>query len=103
MRELLSTELLQELVKVEGRYIQWEWDRRTLQDDYITLREASGEPVVQRDERGKEFGIRSGRSVMQRLITERSIFEDEMKREPGLRIYRPTEEARLRSGLRKAS
>ena len=52
MRELLSTELLQELLKVEGRYIQWEWNLHTLQDDYITLREAGGEPAIQRDDLG---------------------------------------------------
>jgi hypothetical protein len=103
MRELLSSELLQELVAVEGRYIQWEWDPRTFQNDYISLREANGQLVVRRDSRGREPGVRTGRGAMQRLISEHSIYEDESRRAPGFRIYWPTEEGRSRCDFRKAS
>ncbi|MGA7328383.1 MAG: hypothetical protein WBX25_28805 [Rhodomicrobium sp.] len=103
MREMLSSDLLQDLVAVEGRYIQWEWDPRTLQNDYISLREASGDPVVRRDESGREFSLRTNRDAVQRLISEHSVHEDESRRAPGFRIYRPTEEGSSRCDLRKAS
>ena len=103
MREIFPGDLLRELIAVEGRYIQWEWEPRTFANDYITLREASGHQVVQRDKSGREVGIHVSRGVVQKLISEHSIYEDELRRASGLRIYRPTEEARLRSSLRKAS
>ena len=103
MHDMLSSELLQELVTVEGRYIQWEWDPRTFQNDYISLREADGHLVVQHDSRGRESGVRTGRDVMQRLISEHSIYEDESRRGPGFRIYWPTGEGRSRCDLRKVS
>ena len=103
MREMLSSDLLQDLVAVEGRYIQWEWDPRTLQNDYITLREASGDPVVRRDKSGREFSLRTNRDAVQRLISEHSVHEDELRRAPGFRIYRPTEKGSWRCDLRKAS
>jgi hypothetical protein len=37
MRDMLSSEVLQVLRAVDGRYLQWEWDQRTLSDDYIYL------------------------------------------------------------------
>ena len=39
MHDMLSSDVLQVLIAVEGRYIQWEWNPQTLKDDYITLRE----------------------------------------------------------------
>jgi hypothetical protein len=45
MHDMLSCDVLQVLIAVEGRYIQWEWDPQTLTSDFITLREASGHPV----------------------------------------------------------
>jgi hypothetical protein len=103
MREMPHGDLLRELIAVEGRYIQWEWEPLTLTNDYITLREATGYPVVQRDRSGNEFSVRVSRAVVQRLISECSIYEDEFRRAPGFRIYRPTQEGRSRSDLRKAS
>jgi hypothetical protein len=103
MREILPSDLLQELIAVEGRYIQWEWEPQTLTNDYITLREATGYPVVLHDKRGREFSIHVSRTVIQRLISEHSVYEDELRRASGFRIYRPTEEGRSRRDLRKAS
>ena len=103
MREILPSDLLRELIAVEGRYIQWEWEPRTLTNDYITLREATGHPVVQRDKSGREFSVRVSRGVVQKLISEHSVYEDETRRASGFRIYRPTQEAWSRCDLRKAS
>ena len=103
MREMLPNDLLRELIAVEGRYIQWEWEPRTLSNDYITLREATGHPVVQRDKSGREFSVRVSRGSVQNLISEHSVYEDELRRASGFRIYRPTEEGQSRCDLRKAS
>ena len=103
MREILPSDLLRELIAVEGRYIQWEWEPRTLSNDYITLREATGHPVVQRDKSGREFSVHVSRGAVQKLISEHSVYEDETKRASGFRIYRPAQEGWLRSDLRKAS
>jgi hypothetical protein len=61
---MLSSELLQELVAVDGRCIQWEWDPRTFQDGYISLREADGHLVVRRNSRGRVSGVGTGRDVI---------------------------------------
>src|SRR6516225_6168835 len=101
MREILPDDLLRELTAVEGRYIQWEWEPQTLTNDYITLREATGYPVVLHDKNGREFSVHVSRMVVQRLISEHSVYEDELRRASGFRIYRPTEEGRSRRDLRK--
>jgi hypothetical protein len=103
MREMLSGDLLRALIAVEGRYIQWEFEPQTLQNDYITVREANGEPVAQCDKSGRAFGLRATRDAVQSLIREHSIHEDVSKRAPGFRIYRPTDEGWSRCDLRKAS
>jgi len=103
MREMLPGDLLRELIAVEGRYIQWEWEPQTLTNDYITLREATGHPVVLRDKSGREFSVRVSRGSVQKLISEHSVYEDELRRASGFRIYRPTEEGQSRCDLRKAS
>ena len=103
MHDMLSSDTLQVLIAVEGRYIQWEWDPQTLKNDYITLREANGYPVVGHDKRGREFSLHVPRDVIQTLIGERSVYEDETKRASGFRIYRLTNQGRSRSSLRKAS
>ena len=100
---MLSSDVHQELAADEGRYIEWEWDPRTLKNDYITLREASGHHVVGHDKNGREFSLYVARAVMQRLIGDRSVYEDESKRASGFRIYRPTNQGRSRCDLRKAS
>lgn len=79
MREILPGDLLRELIAVEGRYIQWEWEAQTLTNDYITLREATGYTVVQQDKSGRELNIRVSRGSVQRLISERSVYEDEFE------------------------
>jgi len=103
MRDILPGDLLRELISVEGRYIQWEWDPQTLTNDYITLREATGYSVVQFDRSGRELKIRVPRGSVQRLIVEHSVYEDEERRTPGFRIFRPTEGGRLRRDVRRAS
>ena len=103
MHDMLSSDILQVLIAVEGRYIQWEWDPQTLQNDYITLREADGHPVVRHDKSGREFSLRVARGVIQTLIGGRSVYEDESKRASGFRIYRPTKEGRSRCNFPKAS
>ena len=41
--------------------------------------------------------------AVQKLISEHSIYEDELRRASGFRIYRPTEEGRSRCDLPKTS
>ena len=103
MHRMLSSDVLQELAAVEGRYIEWEWDPRTLKDDYITLREASGHHVVGHDKNGREFSLYVARDIMQRLIGDRSVSEDESKRASGFRLYRLTSEGRSRCDLRRTA
>ena len=103
MHDMLSSDTLQVLIAVEGRYIQWEWEPQTLTNDYISLREATGYPLVIRDKTGRELSVRVSRRAVQKLISEHSLYEDELRRAPGSRIYRPTEEGRSRRDLRKAS
>ena len=76
---------------------------RTLQNDYITLREANGHPVVRHDKSGREFSLRVARGVIQTLIGGRSVYKTNPNRASGFRIYRPTEEGWSRNGLQKAS
>ena len=102
MHDMLSSDVLQVLTAVKGRYIEWEWDPQTLKNDYITLREAGGHPVVGHDKSGREFNLYVARDVIQRLIDERSVYEDESKRASGFRIYRLTNQGRSRSDARKA-
>jgi hypothetical protein len=103
MGEILASDLLRELIAVEGRYIQWEWEPQTRTNDYITLREATGYPVVLQDKSGREVSVHVSRGVIQRLISEHSVYEDETRRASGLRIYRPTQEGWSRCDFRKAS
>jgi hypothetical protein len=103
MHEIFPGDLLRELVAVEGRYIQWEWEPQTLTNDYITLREATGYTVMQHDKNGREHNIWVSRSTVQRLISEHSVCEDESKRGSGFRIYRPTEGGRSRRDMRRVS
>jgi hypothetical protein len=103
MREMLPGDLLRELIAVEGRYIQWEWEPQTLSNDYITLREANGYPVVAHYNSGRLSSFSVTRKVLQTLIGEHAVYEDELKRASGLRIYRPTEGGRSRCDLRMAS
>ncbi len=103
MHYLFSSDVLEELLLVEGRYIEWEWDPRTLRDDYITLRESSGHHVVGQDKNGRAFNLYVTRDVIQRLLGDRSVYEDESKRASGVRIYRPTEGGRSHCDLRRTA
>jgi hypothetical protein len=103
MREILPGDLLRELIAVEGRYLQWEWEPQTLTNDYITLREATGYPVVALDRNGRQSNINVSRGALQTLIGEHSVYEDELRRASGFRIYRPTQEGRSRGERRQAS
>ena len=103
MRDMLSSDVLQVLLAVESRYVQWEWNPQTLKDDYITLREPSGRPVVGHDKSGREHSLRVARDVILTLICDRSVYEDESQRVEGFRIYRPTDQGRWRCDWRKAS
>jgi hypothetical protein len=103
MPDILPGDLIRELISVEGRYIQWECEPRTLTNDYISLREATGYPVVAHDKRGRQVSIRVSRGVLQRLISEHFVYEDELRRASGFRIYRPTDEGRSRCDLPMAS
>jgi len=103
MHHMLSSDVLRELVAVEGRYIEWEWDPQTLKSDYITLREASGHHVVWHDKNGREYNHYVGRDVIQRLIGDHSVYEDESKRASGFRLYRLTDQGRSRCDLRRTA
>lgn len=91
MQHMFSSDVLQALLADEGRYIEWEWDPRTLKNDHITLREASGYHVVRHDKNGRAFNLYVARDAMQGLIGDRSVYEDEAKRASGFRIYRLTD------------
>jgi hypothetical protein len=43
------------------------------------------------DKGGREFSLRAARDVVQKLFDERSVYEDESKRDLGFRIYRLTD------------
>jgi len=103
MHRMLSSDVLQELAAVEGRYIEWEWDPRTLKNDYITLREASGHHVVGHDKNGREFSLYVTRDIMQRLIGDRSVYEDESQHASGFWLYRLTGQGRSRCDLRRTA
>jgi hypothetical protein len=103
MLEILPSDLLRELNAVEGRYIQWEWESQTRANDYTTLREATGYKVAQYDKSGKELRVHVSRGAVQRLISAHSVYEDELRRASGFRIYRPTDGGRSRCDLRRAS
>ena len=100
---LSSDDVLKELIAVEGRYIEWEWDPQTLKNDYITLREASGHHVVGHDKNGREFSLYVARDIMQRLIGDRSVYEDELKRASSFRLYRLTGQGRSCCNLRRTA
>ncbi len=88
MHRMLSSDVLQELAAVEGRYIEWEWDPRTLKNDYITLREASGHHVVGHDKNGREFSLYVARDIMQRSFRLRRRIKARLKF-PALPANRP--------------
>jgi len=95
--QLLSEEILRKLVKVEGRYIEWHWDTRTLTSDHVAMREPGGMQVEISNAGGHEY-LQVPLRALEELIQEQLISEDESERATGFRLYRSTEEGRKRCG-----
>ena len=91
--QLLSEYILDELASVEGRYIEWEWDPRTLSDDFLVMREPDGLQV-----KGGKNGLKLHRRALEELVAENLVAEDPSRRTTGFRLYRLTEEGRRRAG-----
>ena len=77
MHDMLSSDILQVLIAVEGRYIQWEWDPQTLQNDYITLREADGDFIAIGSI--ARFGFRNGDVVLAPFAAWRSVWANKSR------------------------
>jgi hypothetical protein len=96
--QLLSDGILKELLSVEGRYIEWEWDPRTLTDDYITMREPDGFRVAISDKDGLSHHLKVPLRALEELIQENLVSGDPSRRAPGFRLYRLSAEGRKRGG-----
>ncbi len=94
--QLLYEEILKELAGVEGRYIEWEWDPRTLTDDSVAMREPSGLPVNIGDANGRTHHIKVPLRALEALIQEAFVSEDPSRRTAGFRLYRVNAEGRKR-------
>jgi hypothetical protein len=94
----LSEGILKELARVEGRYIEWEWDPRPQADDHIAMRESGGELVQMAHAGGRvqyqNVPVRS----LEELIAQQLVCEDRSKWASGFRLYRLTVEGRRRTG-----
>ncbi len=93
--QLISEDILKELLSVEGRYIEWEWDPRTLTNDYITMREPDGSQVVIRNMGGRSHRLVPLRAL-EELIQEHLISEDPSRKLSCFRLYRLSAEGRKR-------
>ena len=96
--QLISEDILKELLSVEGRYIEWEWDTRTLTNDYITMREPDGAQVAVRNRGGRSNYIKVSLRALEELIQEHLISEDPSRKVTGFRLYRLNAEGRRRGG-----
>ncbi len=96
--QLISEDILKELLSVEGRYIEWEWDTRTLTNDYITMREADGLQVAIRNKGGRSQNLKVPLRALEELIQEHLISEDPSRKVAGFRLYRINTEGRKRGG-----
>jgi hypothetical protein len=94
--QLLSEDILKELLGVEGRYIEWQWDPHTLTGDHITMREPDGLPVTSRNKGGHNSYLKVPLRALEDLIQELLVSEDPSKRASGFRLYRPNAEGRKR-------
>ena len=94
--QLISEDILKELLNVEGRYIEWEWDPRTLTNDYITMREPDGLQVVigNLGERSRYLNVTL--RALEELIQEHVVSEDSTRKVTGFRLYRLNSEGRKR-------
>ena len=91
--QLLSEYILEELASVEGRYIEWEWDPRTLSDDFLVMREPDGLQV-----KADKNRLKVHRRALEELVHEQLVAEDPSRRTKGFRLYRLTAEGRKRAG-----
>ncbi len=98
--QLISEDILKELLSNEGRYIEWEWDTRTLTDDYITLREPDGSQVLVKKRGGRSPYFSVPLRALEELIQEHLISEDSSRKVSGFRLYRLNAETRKRGGPR---
>jgi len=96
--QLISEDILKELLNVDGRYIEWEWDPRTLTNDYITMREPDGSQVVTRNASGRSHPLKVPLRALEELIQEQLISEDPSRKVAGFRLYRLNPEGRKRGG-----
>jgi hypothetical protein len=96
--QLISEDILKELLSVEGRYIEWEWDPRTLTNDYITMREPDGLQVVLRNNGGRSQHLKMTLRALEELIQEHLVSEDPSRKVTGFRLYRLNAEGRKYGG-----
>ena len=94
--QLISEDILKELLSIEGRYIEWEWDPRTLTNDYITMREPDGLQVVIRSTGGRSQHLKVPLRALEELIQEHLVSEDPSRKVSGFRLYRLNAEGRKR-------
>ena len=94
--QLISEDILKELLSVEGRYIEWEWDPRTLTNDYITMREPDGLQVVIGSMGGRSHYLNVTLRALEELIQEHLVSEDPTRKVTGFRLYRLNAEGRKR-------
>jgi hypothetical protein len=94
--QLISKDILKELLNIEGRYIEWEWDPRTLTNDYITMREPDGFQVVIRNTGGRSHHLKVPLRALEELIQEHLVSEDPSRKVSGFRLYRLNAEGRRR-------
>ncbi len=86
--ELISEDILKELLSIEGRYIEWEGDLRTLTNDYITMREPDGLQVVIRNAGGRSQHLKVSQRALEELIQEHLVSEDTSRKVSGFWLYR---------------
>ena len=96
--QLISEDILKELLSVEGRYIEWEWDTRTLTNDYITMHEPDGLQVVIRNSGGRSHYLKVPLRALEELIQEHLVSEDPSRHVTGFRLYRLNAEGRKHGG-----
>jgi hypothetical protein len=96
--QLLSEGILKELLSVEGRYIEWEWDPSTLTDDHIAMREPGGFRVAISNKDGLGHHLKVPLRALEELIQENLVSEDPLRRALGFRLYRLSAEGRKRGG-----
>ncbi len=94
--QVISEDILKELLSVEGRYIEWEWDTRTLTNDYITMREPDGLQVAIRNNGGRSRNLKVPLRALEELIQEQLVSEDPSRKVTGFRLYRINAEGRKR-------